>query len=100
MNRYAWIIGLLLLTPAPFAVAQMTGPIDTGRTGTERIQLNRAQPAQATPVPSRPAAPAPSRSLDVKAFFGSFAGSGVADGEDTVYLGVTQRDLDVRISGA
>src|SRR5262249_16754066 len=58
-------------------------------------QLNNTQPVQATP-PGRPAAPP--RALDIKAFFGSFAGSGVADGEDTTYLGVTQRDLDVRIA--
>jgi len=84
------------------AAAQITGPIDTGTVRTERLQLNPSSPVQATPAPRRAAAPpaAPARTLDIKAFFGSFAGSGIADGEDTVYLGVTQRDLDVRIAAA
>jgi hypothetical protein len=84
------------------AAAQITGPIDTGTVRTERLQLNPSQPAPATPAPRRAASPpaAPTRTLDIKAFFGSFGGSGIADGEDTVYLGVTQRDLDVRIAAA
>jgi hypothetical protein len=80
----------------------MTGPIDLGT-----VQLNRNQPAPA-PTPARKpkraaapsAAPAPQRGLDIKAFFGSFGGSGVSDGDDATYLGVTQRDLDVRIAAA
>jgi hypothetical protein len=83
------------------AVAQMTGPIDTG---TIRLNPAAAPPAsptrRTTPAQGAPAAPAPVRALDIKAFFGSFAGSGVADGADTAYYGVTQRDLDVRISVA
>jgi|GEM_PF-1003751 len=87
------VLGIVLTLVAGDAVAQMTGPIDIfpGRT---------QQPAQATPAPRRATPPAatPSRTLDIKAFTGSFAGSGVADSEDTAYFGVTQRDLDVRIT--
>jgi len=95
MRRLAGLIVGALALVAGDAAAQMTGPID--------IFPGRAQqPAQATPAPRRAAppstTPAPSRTLDIKAFAGSFAGSGVADSEDTTYLGVTQRDLDVRIT--
>jgi hypothetical protein len=95
------LIGLAVLPS--LALAQMTGPIDTGTIRTERLQLNSFQFAQATPAPGRaPAAPAPraTQNLDIKAFAGSFAGSGIADGEDATYYGVTQRDLDVRITPA
>lgn len=95
MRGYAaLVLGVALVLQADTAAAQMTGPIDIfpGRT---------QQPAQATPAPRRaspPPATAPSRTLDIKAFAGSFSGSGVADSEDTAYFGVTQRDLDVRIT--
>jgi hypothetical protein len=85
------------------AAAQgMTAPIDTGRISTQPIQLNRDQPQApaARPRPAPAAAPAATRNLEIKAFFGSFAGSGLADAEDVSYLGVTQRDLDVRIAPA
>jgi len=82
----------------------MTGPVDTGRVSLGTVQLNRDQPAAPPVRPRRatpaPAAAAPTRHLDIKAFFGSFAGSGLADAEDVSYLGVTQRDLDVRITVA
>ncbi len=95
--RHLWIVGLLALIAGSLvgpATAQMTGPIDLGGV--------RSNPAPAPAPARRPAAAptAPSRSLDIKAFFGSFAGSGVADGDDTAYYGVTQRDIDVRISAA
>jgi hypothetical protein len=92
---------VLSLASVVGAAAQMTGPIDTGAVRTERLQLNPSQPAQAIPAPRR-ASPAPtaSRTLDIKAFFGGFSGSGVAETEDSAYLGVTQRDLDVRINAA
>ena len=95
MRRSACLaFGVVLALVAVDAAAQMTGPIDIfpGRT---------QQPAQATPAPRRAAPPSPttpSRNLDIKAFAGSFGGSGVADSEDATYLGVTQRDLDVRIT--
>lgn len=80
----------------------MTGPIDLGSVKTGQIQLNTApssQPAPRPPLkpraPSRTAAP-----LKIGAFFGSFAGNGVAEGADAAYFGVTQRDLDVKISPA
>ena len=100
LSVLAWAAGDTAF--AQMTVAQMTGPIDTGTVRTERLQLNPAQPAQATPAPRRATAPpaAPARALDLKAFLGSFSGSGIADGEDTVYLGVTQRDLDVRIAAS
>ncbi len=101
IHRILILIVMAMLTLASPLAAQITGPIDMGGVRTERMQLNPAQPVQATPAPGRtaPARPA-ARTLDIKAFFGSFAGSGVADGEDTTYLGVTQRDLDVRITPA
>lgn len=94
MRRSAGLaFGVALALLAGDAAAQMTGPIDIfpGRT---------PQPAQATPAPRRatPAPSTPARTLDIKAFAGSFAGSGIADSEDSTYLGVTQRDLDVRIA--
>ncbi|PPR56959.1 MAG: hypothetical protein CFH10_02240 [Alphaproteobacteria bacterium MarineAlpha4_Bin2] len=36
--------------------------------------------------------------LPIGAFFGSFKGSGVAENKDSVYFGVTVRDLDVTIA--
>lgn len=92
------VLGVVLVLVAADAAAQMTAPIE--------IYPGRPQqPAQATPAPRRaaptstaPATPAPSRNLDIKAFAGGFAGSGIADSEDATYLGVTQRDLDVRIT--
>lgn len=85
---------------ATTAAAQMTGPIDLGGV---RLNPSPAPAPQSTNRRSTTTAqttPAPPRNLDIKAFFGSFAGSGVADGDDTTYFGVTQRDLDVRISAA
>ena len=75
------------------ATAQMTGPIDLGGM--------KSTPAPAPPAKRTTTAQSntPARSLDLKAFFGTFVGSGVADGDDTTYYGVTERDLDVRISG-
>jgi hypothetical protein len=48
----------------------------------------------------RPAAPAQapaSRDLSIRAFFGTFTGTGLARTEDSAYFGVTVRDLDVKI---
>lgn len=36
--------------------------------------------------------------LPINAFYGHFQGSGIADNSDSLYFGVTVRDLDVRIS--
>jgi len=81
----------------------MTGRIDLGTVKTGTIQLNPSDTLQ-TPAPRPPLKPkAPSRAaapLKIAAFFGSFAGNGVANGEDSAYFGVTQRDLDVQISPA
>lgn len=35
--------------------------------------------------------------LPIKAFFGTYTGTGVADNQDSVYFGVTERDFDVVI---
>ncbi len=35
--------------------------------------------------------------LPIAAFFGSFKGGGVAENRDSIYFGVTVRDLDVTI---
>lgn len=43
------------------------------------------------------AAPASAQDLTIKPFFGSFAGSGVAKSEDSLYFGVSVRDVDVEI---
>ncbi len=43
--------------------------------------------------------PASAQDLPVKAFFGHFQGSGVAENSDSLYFGVTVRDLDVKIGG-
>jgi hypothetical protein len=97
----ACVVGLTAVCWWMTAAAQgMTGPIDL-----DTVQLNRNQPGAPAQPPKRtgaaPAAsPAPQRSLDIKAFFGSFSGSGISDGDDVTYLGVTQRDLDVRIAAA
>lgn len=42
-------------------------------------------------------APARAQDLDVSAFYGTFAGSGIAENADSLYFGVTVRDLDVTI---
>lgn len=100
-RRLGGALALICCWMASDAAGQgMTGPIDLGT-----VQLNRNQPASPAPPPKRagtvPAASAaPQRNLDIKAFFGSFSGSGISEAEDVAYLGVTQRDLDVRISGA
>src|SRR5262249_39262194 len=50
--------------------------------------------------PARPSAQAPvPRDLSIKAFFGTFTGTGLAKTEDSTYFGVTVRDLDVKIEG-
>lgn len=41
--------------------------------------------------------PAAADEAPLSAFFGTYVGAGVATGEDRTYLGVTLRDLDVRI---
>lgn len=81
----------------------MTGPINLGTVKTGTIQLNPSDSIR--PAPPRPSLKprAPSRKatpLKIAAFFGSFAGNGLADGDDVAYFGVTQRDLDVKISSA
>lgn len=91
-----------LAARATAAAQGMTGPIDLGTVPTGPVQLNPSESIQ-PPVPrrGRPATPsAAGRKLDVKAFLGSFSGSGIADGDDVAYFGVTQRDLDVWISTA
>ncbi|NNE84877.1 MAG: hypothetical protein HKN28_13005 [Alphaproteobacteria bacterium] len=40
---------------------------------------------------------AQAQNLPVDAFYGHFQGSGIAENEDSLYFGVTVRDLDVRI---
>ena len=47
-----------------------------------------------------PLAPAVSKDLKLDAFFGTFKGSGVAENKDSLYFGVTVRDLDVTIQRA
>src|SRR5258708_10256075 len=72
----------------------MPGPIDLGTT-----QLNRSQPARAPPLRKPPPSTA-GRAVDIKAFFGRFAGGGFAEGDDAAYFGMTERDLDVQIAPA
>lgn len=95
----AVVVGWAGLAAAPAFAAGMTGPIDLGGP----IQLNPSDSIQ-TPPPRPPLKPrAPARTappLKLAAFFGSFAGNGLADGDDNAYFGVTQRDLDVKISPA
>lgn len=43
------------------------------------------------------AAPVDAANLDIKAFYGKYAGSGVANSEDSLYFAVTVRDTDVTI---
>lgn len=44
-----------------------------------------------------PAGPAAAQDLPINAFYGHFQGSGVAENSDSLYFGVTVRDLDVKI---
>ncbi len=44
--------------------------------------------------------PAAARDLSLDAFFGTFKGTGVAENRDSLYFGVTVRDLDVSIKPA
>ncbi len=41
--------------------------------------------------------PATAQPLPIDAFYGQFQGSGVAENDDSLYFGVTVRDVDVRI---
>lgn len=43
------------------------------------------------------AAPAGAKALSIKAFYGTFKGTGIAENRDSLYFGVTVRDLDVTI---
>ena len=43
------------------------------------------------------AAPARAQDLAINAFYGTFNGSGIAENADSLYFGVTVRDLDVTI---
>ena len=47
-----------------------------------------------------PLAPATAKDLRLDAFIGTFKGSGVAENKDSLYFGVTVRDLDVTIQRA
>ncbi len=47
-----------------------------------------------------PLTPAAAKDLKLAAFFGTFKGSGVAENKDSLYFGVTVRDLDVTIQPA
>jgi hypothetical protein len=77
----------------------MTGPIDLGTVGTGPIELNPTRSVEPSPNRHRPPSTL-AHALDIKAFFGNFTGNGLADGADVAYFGVTQRDLDVKISPA
>lgn len=99
------IAGGMVAIGAGAAWAQgVTGTIDTGTVRLDRIQLGPGTAPPAAPAPRRSTTPSAAtgaaRALDIKAFFGSFAGSGLADGDDSAYFGVTQRDLDVRFASA
>ncbi len=62
-----------------------------------------AQTVELAQAGAGPRAPAPStqaqRDLPIRAFFGSFRGSGIAQNEDSLYFNVTVRDLDLKIVG-
>ncbi len=108
-HRFVGIVGAALLV-AIWAVtgsvvaANMTGPIDLGTVRTGTIDLNPSgsiQPAPPSAQPRRKPRPARAEApLNIEAFFGTFQGSGLADGDDVAYFGVTDRDLDVRIGPA
>ncbi|MBV8534734.1 MAG: hypothetical protein JO128_04020 [Alphaproteobacteria bacterium] len=87
----------LNLAASALAAGNMTGPIDLGT-----VQLSPTDMVQKPPLARPTLKPkAPSRAvtpLKLAAFFGSFAGHGLADGDDSAYFGVTQRDLDVAIA--
>ena len=51
----------------------------------------------ASPVAAQQRQAAPARDLSIKAFFGTFTGTGLAKTEDSQYFGVTVRDLDAKI---
>ncbi len=91
-------LGICLLAVAPCGAQPMTGPIDLGK-----IDLSPGQKApSATPAPrtQRPAARPAGPPLDIKAFFGRFAGTGFVDANEADYFSMTQRDLDVQIEAA
>lgn len=67
-----------------------------GTASAETIELAQAG---AGPRAQPPAAQA-QRDLPIRAFFGTFRGSGIAQNEDSLYFNVTIRDLDLRIVGA
>lgn len=94
------IAAVLLTGVAAVASARadsMTGPIDLGKVGLGPVELNSAQPVAPPPKRHRPPSSL-EHALNIKAFFGTFTGSGLADGDDAAYFGVTQRDLDVKIA--
>ena len=48
-----------------------------------------------------PGAPgAAAKDLSVKAFYGTWSGSGIANSKDSLYFGITMRDLDVTVHPA
>jgi hypothetical protein len=53
----------------------------------------------AAPATAQQRQAAPARDLSIKAFFGTFTGTGLAKTEDSQYFGVTVRDLDAKIEG-
>jgi len=76
----------------------MTGPIDLGK-----IQLNpggQSPPLTSPPLVQRQASRPAGPPLDIRAFYGSFAGNGFVDANEADYFAMTQRDLDVRIEPA
>ena len=93
------VVALACMVWGPVRADSMTGPIDLGTVGTGPIELNPTRSVHPSPARHRPPS-APAHALAIKAFFGTFAGNGLADGADVAYFGVTQRDLDVKISPA
>jgi hypothetical protein len=89
----AGLVGWGAVAAVPVFAQGMTGPIDLGGP----LRLNNSDPVPPPPKQQRNARP-PAHTLNIKAFFGSFSGSGLSEGEDATYFGVTDRDLDVRIS--
>lgn len=95
----AAILFVGIVAGVPARADSMTGPIDLGKVGTGPIELNPTRSVEPSPNRHRPPSTL-AHALDIKAFFGTFTGNGVADGADVAYFGVTQRDLDVKIAPA